>query len=121
MPSCMEVGEGTENTPLVPAGSEPPAFQLALKLLPLLLCRSPALRQFLPAGIQAGLDTRREELAERRAAAEEEWQEFQRQLESRRLRPRWDQRRIFRAFPHLHAGRHQEAVEKLREYWKSRK
>lgn len=71
--------------------------------------------------LQAGLDTRREELAERRAAAEEEWQEFQRQLESLRLRPRWGQRRIFHAFPHLHAGRHQEAVEKLREYWKSRK
>lgn len=71
--------------------------------------------------LQAGLDTRREELAERRAVAEEEWQEFQRQLESRRLRPRWGQRRIFHAFPHLHAGRHQEAVEKLREYWKSRK
>ena len=48
-------------------------------------------------------------------------EERSRELESLRLRPRWGQRRIFHAFPHLHAGRHQEAVEKLREYWKSRK
>ena len=43
-----------------------------------------------------------------------------RQLDSRLSGSRWSQRRLFQAFPHLHAGRYQEAMEKLREYRKSR-
>lgn len=70
--------------------------------------------------LQTGIGSRRKEFEERRAAAAEDWQELRRQLDSRLSGSRWSQRRLFQAFPHLHAGRYQEAMEKLREYRKSR-